>query len=106
MVTLVVAGVLCVTASTAAAYSALLGGIAYGCPNAIFIRYALRRTERYAPRAVLYGFVLGEAGKLLATAAIFAAAFLWVPDLNIAALFGTFLAMIVINTIGIARMGS
>ena len=106
MVTLVVAGLLSVTAGAVAAYSALLGGIAYGCPNAIFIRYALRRTERYAPRAVLYGFVLGEAGKLLATGAIFAAAFLWVPDLNIAALFGTFLAMIVINTVGIARMVS
>ena len=88
-----------------AAYSALLGGLAYILPNAWFIRNAFRGDGQTTPHVILSRFYLGEAGKLVLTGSIFALVFLLVKELHIGALFLTFISMIIVNLAGLAQLG-
>ena len=87
-----------------AAYSALLGGLAYIFPNIWFIRNAYRGNGQTAPRSILSRFYIGEAGKLVLTGIFFALCFLLVKEINVAAMFLTFILMIIINLAGLAMM--
>ena len=88
-----------------AALSAFLGGLAYIIPSAWFVRSAYKGNVEPTPQAILSRFYIGEAGKLFLTAVIFAMYFLLVRELNVAALFLTYIIMIVVNLAGLAMIG-
>ena len=87
------------------AFSALFGGLAYIIPNAWFVRSAYRVNEQPSPQAILTRFYIGEAGKLVLTCIIFALCFLLVRNLNVVAMFLTFVVMIIVNLVGLAMTG-
>lgn len=84
------------------AYSALLGGLAYIIPNIWFIRSAYGSNGQLSPQTILSRFYIGEAGKLVLTGIFFALSFWLVRDINITAMFLTFILMIIINLAGLA----
>lgn len=87
-----------------AARSAVLGGLIFVVPNALFVLLAFRRTTGDAANAALRGLYAGEAAKLLLTAVMFAAGFMLVRPLEVAALFVTYLALLVLNLAGNAYL--
>jgi ATP synthase protein I len=88
------------------AYSAFVGGLAYTGPNALFVSYALRRGRVQDPGAVVRGLFFGEAVKLVLTALIFAICFQVIKPLFVPALFIMFIAMLLVNVIGMAMVNT
>ncbi len=88
------------------AYSAFIGGLAYTGPNAFFVRYALRRGRVQDPSTVVRGLFFGEAVKLVLTALIFAICFQVIKPLFVPALFMMFIAMMLVNIIGMAMVNT
>ena len=97
--TAVVALVLSVVAGGLAARSAVLGGLVFVLPNALFVSYFFRHGGTDSAAAVR-GLFIGETLKLLATVALFAAAFLVFSPINAAALLGTYLFLLLVNLAG------
>ena len=93
--------------TTLTACSALLGGLAYVIPNAWFVRnaYRYKGNSQPTPQTMLSRFYIGEAGKLFLTVIIFALSFLLVSNLNVVAMFLTFIVLIIVNLAGLALVG-
>lgn len=83
------------------AYSAALGGVAYIVPNAYFVKYAFRHSAAESADLAVRWFYVGEAVKVLATVLIFIACFVYIRQLNMAALFLTYILMWILNLRGI-----
>jgi ATP synthase protein I len=83
-----------------AARSAALGGLVFVVPQALFVRFVFGPSALASPAGAVRGLYIGEALKLFATVALFAAGFLMVKPLNIAVLFITYLALLVVNLAG------
>ena len=104
ILTVVLVAVLSVYVSQESAYSALLGGFIFILPNAYFVRCAFRGNGQQSPDSVLRWFYMGEAGKLILTGVLFAVCFALVKPLYIPVLFGTYILMLIVNLIGLARI--
>ena len=74
-----------------AAISVLLGGALCVLPNAFLARRLLSKKAVSSPRRALRAAWLGEIGKLVITAVLFAAVFIHVRPLNPALLFLSFI---------------
>ena len=72
--------------------SALLGGAVAVLPNAFLAARLLKPGNTASAQAMLQSAWLGEAGKLLMTAVLFAAVFLAVEPLSVPAVFGGYIA--------------
>ena len=101
VITILIALLIFIFFTTVAAYSVLLGGLAYILPNAYFIRFAFRESGQQTPHTILRWFYLGEAGKLVLTGVIFALCFALVKPLNVIAIFVTYILMIIVNLAGL-----
>lgn len=101
MLTAVVALLLFITVNSVVAYSAAIGGLTYIVPNYYFAKYVFRHSAAESANLAVRWFYTGEAVKLMATAVIFAAAFLSIKPLNAAALFLTYILMWLLNLRGI-----
>lgn len=75
-----------------ASYSVLLGGIICLIPNCYFAYRAFRYEGARAARQIVRSFYLGEAGKIVLTALLFSAVFLWVKPLQPLALMAGYCA--------------
>lgn len=106
VLTLIIVLVLFAFTTVVSAYSALLGGLAYVIPNAWFVKRAFNDSGHVAPQTIANRFYLGEAGKLVLTAIIFALCFLMVDPLHVGALFLTYAVMLIVNLAGLARIGT
>lgn len=106
LITTVITIFLLVTGFEVPAYSAFIGGLAYIGPNAFFVRYALRRGRVQDPGSVIRGLFFGEAVKLVLTALIFAISFQVIKPLFVPALFMMFIAMMLVNIIGMAMINT
>ena len=104
ILTVILTAILSVYISQESAYSALLGGFIFILPNAYFVRCAFRGKGQQSPDSVLRWFYMGEAGKLILTGVLFAACFVLVKPLNVPALFGVYILMMIINLVGLARI--
>lgn len=90
---------------TIAAYSVLLGGLICTLPNGYFARKAFQyRGARYAPQ-IVKSFYVGEAGKLVMTAVMFALVFAGVRPLNEGAVIAGFVLAMVVGLIATALVG-
>ena len=83
------------------AYSAALGGVAFIVPNVYFTRYAFRHSAAESAVLAVRWFYIGEAVKVLSTVLIFGACFVYIPALNVAALFLTYLLLWIVNLRGV-----
>lgn len=83
------------------AWSAALGGLAYIVPNAYFTKYVFRHSAAESAALAVRGLYIGEALKVLGTVLIFGACFVFIRSLNVAALFLTYLLMLIVNLRGI-----
>ena len=92
--TLLAISALWLLAGLTAAYSALIGGLIYWLPNAWFARRAFKIQGAGAMRDVFAQIMSGEIAKLLLTAVLFAAAFIAVEPIHVAALFFTYCLML------------
>lgn len=106
IVTAFIAGLLYMTKSEVLAYSAALGGFASIGPNSIFARCAFRHSAANSPDLVMKWFMIGEAGKLLLTALIFALSIKSVKPLEMSAMVLTFLIVTLVNMIGLAILNA
>lgn len=88
----ILAAVLALLAGGVAGYSALLGGAVAVLPNAFLAARLLMPASGESARAMLRAAWLGEIGKLLMTAVLFAAIFVAVRPLSALAVFGGFIA--------------
>lgn len=88
-----------------AAYSALIGGLIAVLPNAYFARQVFRYRGARAASAITHSLYRGEVGKFAMTAVLFAGVFTTVDPLQELALFGAFLAMVLVNAVFAARLG-
>ena len=84
------------------AYSALLGGIACLLPNLLFARFAFRHSAADSAELVMRWFYIGEAIKIIVTALIFALTLLKLKQVNLAAMFLTYVVALVMNIHGLA----
>lgn len=100
-ITALVALLLFIGVSPESAWSAALGGLAYIVPNAYFTKYVFRHSAAESAALAVRGLYIGEALKVLGTVLIFGACFVFIRSLNVAALFLTYLLMLVINLRGI-----
>ncbi len=89
-----------------AAYSSLLGGLAYIVPNIFFVMYAFKYSAAESAPMALGGLFIGESLKLVATAILFALCFVLVKPLHVVALFATFVTMVLMNLAAIAKIMS
>ncbi len=92
LVTLTLAGLLWIWQGRVAAMSALLGGLAALVPNAFLAARLLSASIDQAGLPLLRAAWIGEIGKLVLTAVIFAVIFLRVRPLAPLAVFGGFIA--------------
>ena len=90
-----------ITVDSVAAWSAAIGGLAYIVPNLYFTKYVFRHSAAESANLVVRWFYVGEAIKVVATVLIFSIAFLLVKPLNAAALFITYILMLILNLRGI-----
>jgi ATP synthase protein I len=97
-----VALLLLVYSGRVSAWSALMGGLIFILPNAYFTRSAFRGNERESPGFIVRWFFIGEAGKLVLTAVMFALCFVWVEFLQVKILFTMYIVMIIINMAGLS----
>lgn len=86
------------------AYSALLGGLIVVAPNVYFASLAFRYSGARAANDVAKSLYRGEVGKFVLTAILFACVFALVKPLSAAALFATFIMMMVLNLFLVLRM--
>lgn len=87
-----VAGGLALWLGSTAGISALLGGVVAVVPNAFLAARLLTPGIEASGGAMLKAAWLGEIGKLLITAALFAAVFVAVRPLSVAAVFAGYIA--------------
>jgi len=80
-----------------AAWSLLLGGLAYLVPQAWFTLQASRYGGAKRAAQSVGAFYRGETGKYILTAAIFAAVFATVQPVNVPAVFGGYIGMMVLG---------
>jgi len=97
IVTLAVALVLWGFQGWIAGYSGLLGGLVALVPNGYFAFRVYRYSGARSARAIVGEFYSGEAGKLILTAVLFIAVWLGVKPLEVAAVFGGYLAVLVVG---------
>ncbi|MCZ6525292.1 MAG: ATP synthase subunit I [Gammaproteobacteria bacterium] len=105
-ITTVLALLLFKSVDVVAAYSALLGGVAFIAPNVLFTKYAFRHSAAASASLMVRWFYVGEAIKIIATIFIFAACFILVKQINVSVLFAVFIAMMAVNIIGLALHGT
>jgi ATP synthase protein I len=74
--------------------SALLGGLAYGLPNVMFVWRVFARTSAQAAKQFLFAFVVGEATKLLMSAVLFVLIVKFLPVKLLSVLAGYIAAII------------
>jgi ATP synthase protein I len=92
-------------AGATAGYSALLGGLICVVPNAFLALRMVAGTMSGDPRRALSATYVGAVGKLMLTAALFAAVFVLVRPLRPGWLFAGFVAAQGIMWIALARSG-
>lgn len=85
------------------AYSAVIGGMISVVPNAYFARQVFRYTGAAFAREVARSFYRGESGKFVSTLALFAATFALVQPLQVFVLFMTYLSVMLLNAVILAR---
>ena len=100
LLTVAAAGVLYAVGESGMARSIAVGSLAFIVPNAYFAKYAFRHSAADSARLAMQWFYVGEVIKVFVTAGIFAMAFLWAKELNVAALFIAFIVMLIINLLG------
>ncbi len=83
----VVLSVIALSFGLTAAYSVLLGGLICLLPNCYFAYRAFKFQGARAARDIVRSFYVGEAGKLLLTAILFAVVFSSVKPINALAIF-------------------
>ncbi len=86
------------------AYSSLLGGIISIGPNIYFARLAFRFTGASAANDVTSSLYVGEVGKFVLTAVLFACVFVLIKPLSTAMLFTSFIFMTALNLVLVLRM--
>ncbi len=96
--------VLFLTENKVAAYSVLLGGLAFILPNLYFVTSTLRDELQQSPRVIVRRFYIGELGKLLLTGVFFTVFFVLVEPLNVIAFFVTYFLVMVMNIAGLALL--
>ncbi|MDC3332816.1 ATP synthase subunit I [bacterium] len=84
-------------ADSVVAYSAALGGFVSVGPNVYFARWAFRFAGARATAQVIHAFYLGETGKFVLTAMLFACVFAWIQPINAVAVFLSYGLMAVLN---------
>ena len=104
VITALIALLFLAIADVVTAWSALLGGLAYILPNILFVRFVFRHSAAESPQRAVSGLFIGEAVKLMSTAVLFALCFILVKPLSVVGLFSTFIMMVFINLVGIARI--
>ena len=87
-----------------AARSAVLGALIFILPHALFVGFVFRATGEVTAGTAVRGLYVGEALKLIATVILFAAGFMLVKPLNVGALFGTYLTLLLVNLFGSAYL--
>src|SRR5690606_36559918 len=92
IVTLAVALVLRIFQGLSAGYAGLMRGLVALIHNSYFAFRVLRYSGARSARAIVGEFYSGEAGKLILTAVLFITVWLAVEPLNVAAVFGSYLA--------------
>lgn len=80
-----------------AGYSGLLGGLIALVPNAYFAYRVFRYSGARSARAIVREMYSGEAGKLILTAVLFVTVLMAVKPLEVAALFGGYLAVLAVG---------
>lgn len=88
------------------AYSVLLGGLISIVPNTYFALLAFRYSGARAANDVAKSLYLGEVGKFVLTATLFACVFVLVKPLIVAPLFAAFIAMMVLNWVLVLRLSN
>ena len=83
-----------------AARSAVLGALIFVVPQALFVGYVFRAGNSVTAGSAVRGLYVGEAMKLIATVILFAAGFMLVKPLNVGALFGTYVTLLLVNLFG------
>lgn len=91
VVSLVVALVFALGGGTNAGFSALLGGLIALLPNAFFVYKAFRYFGARSARDIVQSIWSGAMGKWILTAVLFALVFVGIAQVNVAALFGSYL---------------
>jgi len=89
--------VLLLSKGPVAGYSGLLGGLVALVPNAYFAYRVYRYSGARSVRAIVGELYAGEAGKLILTAALFVSVLMAVKPLEVAALFGCYLAVLAVG---------
>lgn len=89
---------------TVVAYSVLLGGLIQLIPQAWFARQAFRYAGARRVQSIVSAMYWGETGKVVLSAVLFTATFLLVSPLNVGALFGSFVAMILVQWFSLFRV--
>jgi ATP synthase protein I len=85
------------------AYSAVFGGMISVVPNAYFALQVFRYTGAAFAKDVARSFYRGESGKFVSTLALFAATFSLVQPLQVFVLFMTYLSVMLLNAVILAR---
>ncbi|AQZ94108.1 F0F1 ATP synthase subunit I [Halopseudomonas phragmitis] len=97
LVMLGVAAILWFFQGPVAGYSGLLGGLIALVPNAYFAYRVYRYSGARSARAIVRELYSGEAGKLILTAALFVLVWVGVKPLEVAAVFGGYLAVLAVG---------
>lgn len=92
--------VLYATVNIDTAKSVAVGGLAYIIPNVYFAKYVFRHSAADSAELAMRWFYVGEVIKIFATVLIFGMAFLWSEKLDVAALFATYVVLMVLNLWG------
>ena len=86
------------------AYSAILGGTVFIVPNCLFAGIVFWQSSSETAKQAISQVYVGEAIKILATIILFAACFILVRPVNVLAMFGTYILMMLINLIGLSLL--
>lgn len=104
VVLLVIVSTIFIVTDWITAYSSLVGGMISIGPNIYFVRLAFRYTGASVAADVTRSLYLGEMGKFVLTAVLFACVFVFIKPLSIVILFASFIFMTVLNVILVLRM--
>jgi ATP synthase protein I len=85
------------------AYSIFIGGMISVLPNAYFAHQVFRYVGAAFAREVARSFYRGESGKFVLTLALFSATFALVQPLQVFVLFMTYLSVMLLNAVILAR---
>ena len=102
LITAAIALILLMSIGRVAAYSAVLGGVACLLPNLLFARFAFRHSAADSAALVMRWFYIGELVKIVVTVLIFALSLIWIEELNMAAMFITYIVALMMNLHGLA----